>query len=51
MASARKFRELKVAQDAKEPEELKTVDLIPRELQSDEMRPAVVASIAHDPLG
>ena len=38
MATARKFRDLNVAHDAKETETLKPVDLIPRETQSDELR-------------
>ena len=38
MSSARKFRDLNVAHDAKEAEPLKPVDLIPRETQSDELR-------------
>jgi len=38
MSTARKFRDLNVAHGAKDAEELKSVDLIPRETQSEELR-------------
>ena len=38
MSTARKFRDLNVAHGAKDADELKSVDLIPRETQSEELR-------------
>ena len=38
MSTARKFRDLNVVPGAKEPEELKAIDVVPREPQSDELR-------------